>query len=470
MDDPQAEIRTFLQGLTGAAPTETQISAVFVGEETVFKLKKAVRLNFLDFTSVEARRHFLGRELALNQAAAPGLYRDVVPITRGAAGFELAGKGEPVDWVLRMARIPKADFLTERLKHGLPDGLLDALGDMVAADHARREPASGHDPSHPGRNAQGNATAALEAGLPPGQVAEWLRGAEQRLEAASGLLAARAKAGLVRRAHGDLHLGNICLWQGAPVPFDAMEFDEEMATIDLGYDIAFLLMDLDRRAGRPAANRVLNRYVARTGDAALVQTLPPFLSRRAMVRAHVEGDTGYLDAALDYLYPAPGRVVAIGGLPGTGKSTLARALAPGLGPAPGALILRSDEIRKRLHGVPPEHRLGREAYSDAANARVDAELLARLYDAAGHGVILDASFLSPALRNAVASACRQFTGIWLEAPLAELERRVRARSGDASDATDAVLHRLAAKDPGPIEWHRVLADDQAVARCRELLS
>jgi predicted kinase len=266
-----------------------------------------------------------------------------------------------------------------------------------------------------------------------------------------------------------LHLGNICLWDGAPVPFDALEFDEDMATIDLAYDLAFLLMDLDRRAGRPAANRVLNRYVARTGDAALVQLLPAFLSRRAMVRAHVEGDTGYLDAAIAYLHPAPGQVVAIGGLPGTGKSTLARALAPGLGAAPGALILRSDEIRKRLHGVAPEQRLGRDAYSDAANAQVDAVLLAQLREAAGHGVILDASFLSPDLRKAVARAGQNFTGIWLEAPMAELERRVRARSGDASDATDAVLHRLAAKDPGPIDWHRVPADEQAVARCRSLL-
>ncbi len=469
MEGVQAEIGDFLQRLTGQAPTETQISAVFVGEDTVFKLKKAVRLNFLDFTALEARRHFLERELALNGAAAPGLYRDVVPITRGAAGLEVAGEGMPVDWVLRMAPIPQQDFLTARLKHGLSDALLDALGDMVAADHARRAPAPGHDPAHPGRNARGNAAAARAAGLPPDRVAEWLHGAEQRLDAASDLLATRAKAGLVRRAHGDLHLGNICLWDGAPVPFDALEFDEDMATIDLAYDIAFLLMDLDRRAGRPAANRVLNRYVAWTGDAALVQLLPPFLSRRAMVRSHVEGDAGYLDAALAYLHPEPGQVVAIGGLPGTGKSTLARALAPTLGAAPGALILRSDEIRKRLHGVAPEQRLGREAYSDAANARVDAALLAQLRDAAGHGVILDASFLSPTLREAVAAASRRFTGIWLEAPMAELERRVRARSGDASDATDAVLHRLAAKDPGPIDWHRVPADDQAAARCRALL-
>ena len=370
-DDPQAEVRAFLARLAGAGPQETQTSAVFVGGDTAWKLKRAVRLTFLDYTTVEARRHFTQRELAVNAQAAPGLYRDAVPITRGAGGLALGGDGEVVDWVLRMAPIPPGDFMLARIHGDMPDTLLDALGDMVAADHAARPPVPGHDPTHPRRNARGNAAAALARGLPPARVAAWLAAAEQALDAAMPMLAARAASGFVRRAHGDLHLGNICVWNGAPTPFDAIEFDEAMATIDLGYDLAFLLMDLHRRAGRAAANRVLNRYVARTGDAALVRLLPAFLSRRAMVRAHVEGDAGYLAAALDYLRPAPGCVVAIGGLPGTGKSTLARALAPGLGAAPGALIVRSDEIRKRLHGAAPEQPLGRDAYTGEANGRVD---------------------------------------------------------------------------------------------------
>ena len=465
----QAEVCAFLQGLAGSAPEETQISLVFKGRDTVWKLKRAVRLAFLDYTTLDARRRFTRRELELNRATAPGLYRDMVPITRGADGLALGGDGEVVDWVLRMAPIPPNDFMLARVQSGLPATLLDALGDMVAADHAARPPVHGHDAGHPGRNARGNAEAARERGLPPEQVAAWLAAAEQALDAATPLLAERAAAGLVRRAHGDLHLGNICIWGGDPVPFDAIEFDEAMATIDLAYDLAFLLMDLDRRAGRAAANRVLNRYVARTGDTALVRLLPAFLSRRAMVRAHVTGDHGYLAAALGYLQPPPGRVVAIGGLPGTGKSTLARALAPGLGAAPGALIVRSDEIRKRLHGAAPEQRLGRDAYTAEANARVDAAMLDAVREAATHGVIADATFLSPGLREAVEVCGALFTGIWLEAPLAELERRVAGRTGDASDATAAVLHRLAALDPGPIGWHRIPADADAVARCRELL-
>ena len=191
----------------------------------------------------------------------------------------------------------------------------------------------------------------------------------------------RAGEGFVRRAHGDLHLSNLCLWRGRPVPFDALEFDRSLATVDLAYDLAFLLIDLDHLVDRAAANRVLNRYVARTGDVGLVPVLPAFLSIRAMVRAHVEARSGhatawqpYLQAAQDYLRPAPAIVVAIGGLPGTGKSTLARALAPELGRAPGALILRSDEIRKRQHNVEPEQRLPQSAYSDAASQVVFATI------------------------------------------------------------------------------------------------
>ena len=267
---------------------------------------------------------------------------------------------------------------------------------------------------------------------------------------------------------GDLHLGNMCLWQGRPVPFDALEFDESMATVDLGYDLAFLLMDLDRRAGRPAANRVMNRYVARTGDCGFLPLLPLFLSRRAMVRAHVTGDVAYLDAALDYIRPPPGQVVATGGLPGTGKSTLARALAPRLGPAPGALVVRSDEVRKRLAGVAPEEAAPRDAYSAAFNAQVDAALLAALAAAGPHGVILDATFLDPDLRAAVAQAAEgRFQGYWLEAPIEELHRRILARSGDASDATVAVLDRLAAVDAGPIGWTRLQPAEMADLAARQ---
>ena len=187
-----------------------------------------------------------------------------------------------------------------------------------------------------------------------------------------------------------------------------------------------------------------------------------------MVRAHVEARSGhaaawqpYLQAAQDYLRPAQAMVVAVGGLPGSGKSTLARALAPELGRAPGALILRSDEIRKRQHGVAPEQRLPQAAYSDAASQAVFAALAdgVGIAAAGGHCVVADATFIDPAHRRAVeeprARPVSRSLGFWLEAPLAELERRIVARSGDASDATLAVLHAVASGDPGAGSWHPV---------------
>ncbi len=386
-----------------------------------------------------------------------------------------------------MARVPAGDFLDAvAAAGGLTPELLDALGDAVAAFHRALPPAAATDAVAAMRHvADGNAQSAHDAGLPEEAVRSWLAGIRMALDGIAPWLARRRRDGFVRRAHGDLHLGNLCLWQGRPVPFDALEFDEAMATIDLGYDLAFLLMDLDRRVSRAAANRVLNRYVARTGDAALTIGLPPFLSLRAMVRAHVEAKRGnaevaahYLAAAAGYLRPKPPVVVAIGGLPGSGKSTLARALAPELGRAPGALVLRSDEIRKRQHGVAPEERLPQAAYSEPASEAVFAELaaLARETAAGGHAVIADATFIDTRHRTLVEAAARAagvpFLGLWLEAPLAELEARIAGRQRDASDATVAVLRAASESHPRAGDWIAIDAasPEAALFKARKVAS
>ncbi len=471
----QTEVATWLRRLAGAEPVETHISLVFLGPDTAWKLKKSVRLSFLDFTDPAARRHFACRELELNASAAPGLYRDVVPVVRepgGGLGFGAAEheRRPALDWVLRMARVPAADFLDAiATAGGLNAPLLDALADAVAAYHAACPSVTVADPlARMQAITAGNALAARTAGLDDAAVTTWEQATAAALDRLGPWLAARARKGFVRRAHGDLHLGNFCLWQGRPVPFDALEFDEAMATVDLGYDLAFLLMDLDRRAGRPAANWVMNRYVARTGDVGLLAGLPAFLSQRAMVRGHVAAQSGdraagaaYLEAALAYLRPEPPVVVAIGGLQGTGKSTLARALAPDLGRAPGALVLRSDEIRKRQHGVAPEMQLPEAAYDAPANRRVFRAIAAaaRAAAAAGQAVIADATFLDPAHRRALARAAgrARFVGLWLEAPLPVLEARLTGRRGDASDATVAVLRASAGRHRPPRSWARVEA-------------
>ena len=464
---------------------ETHISAVFLGADTVWKLRKAVKLAFVDFTTLAERERTARRELEQNAPNAPGLYRDVVPVTRAPDGtLALDGAGEVLDWVVRMARVPAGDFLDEVAARGpLDPALLDALGDTVAALHARNPVVARDQHAALAGVADGNALAATQAGLDPAEVAAWRGGMKALLDRHAEALRARGAAGFVRRCHGDLHLGNMCLWQGAPVAFDALEFDEALATTDIGYDLAFLLMDLDVRVGRGAANRVMNRYLARTGDWALVPLLPLWLSMRAMVRAHVEAargrpaeSRGYLDRALAYLAPPPAVALAIGGLPGSGKSTVARALAPGLGAAPGAVILRSDEIRKRRFGRAPEQKLGPEGYTPEASAAVFAEInsAAHAIAAGGHGVIADATWMDPAHRAALEAALAPlpFLGVWLDVPLPELERRVAARTGDASDADLGILRRAARAGAAAGRWLAVdgTATEAAAAAIRATLA
>lgn len=478
----QADTVAFLTAKAGAPPVETHISWLFLGRDTVWKLKKAVRLPFVDFTRLGDRRHFCERELVLNAPAAPGLYRDVVPVVRRRDGsLAIDGDGEVRDWVVRMARVPEGDFLDVRAAaSGLPPLLLDQVADAVAAWHTSLPPIKGVRPDME-TIVLGNVRSAVSAGLPEDQVLTWRDAMLTGLARRAAWSDARAAAGFVRRCHGDLHLGNLCLWHGGPVLFDALEFDETLATTDTAYDLAFLLMDLEHRLDRAAANRVLNRYVARTGDADLVGGLPVFLSMRAMVRAHVEARSGhsgrvdaYLTAAARYLRPHASIVIAVGGLPGTGKSTLARTLAPLLGAPPGALVLRSDEIRKRQHAVEPEQRLPQSAYTEEKSAAVFDEL-ARLAEVAargGHAVIADATFLSLGDRSMIEAAAKQagvpFLGIWLTAPQPVLEQRIAARAGDASDATVDVLRSATPHDPGPVNWAAVDAAGAEAARSRVL--
>lgn len=491
----QIETAKLLARLSGGPPLETHISLVFRGPDTVWKLKKAVALPFLDYSTIESRGVFTRREFELNAPFAPGLYRDVAAVIRetdGALSLEPSPQPgqEILDWVLRMARVPDGDFLDVMAASGqLATGLLDATADAVAAYHTALPPRFEIEAADTTRLLiLSNTKSALEAGLPKERTIAWMDRALPAVDRIVGWLSDRRGAGFVRRAHGDLHLGNMCLWDGKPVPFDALEFDEHLAVIDIGYDLAFLLMDLERRVGRKAANRFMNRYIARTGDAGLVHGLPVFLSLRAMIRAHVELRRGreglcraYYDDAMRALDPSPPLLVAVGGLMASGKSTLARALAPDLGKTPGAVILRSDEIRKRQHGEAPETKLGPDAYTPAADAAVRAALMAGCAGVveSGYAAIGDATFLDPAWRSEIAALAARagvgFAGFWLTAPVEELERRVIARSenpasGDASDATLAVLRRAASQAPSPDQldhgWTIIDAvDATAAVRC-----
>jgi predicted kinase len=384
-----------------------------------------------------------------------------------------------VEPVLVMRRFPKEDELAEIAERGaLDDALADDLGAAVAAYHAKA----------PVRDEDGAALigeildeldaafAARTAALGPERVAAFSDRARAAWRQVAPLLTGRTRAGFVRRGHSDLHLGNIVMLEGRPVPFDALEFDERLGTCDVLYDLAFLIMDLLHRGLPSQANVAFNRYLHETRDEAGLSAFPLFLAVRAGIRAMVEAQTAearraevpqaartYLDEAAAFLAPARPCLVAVGGRSGTGKTTLARALAPGLGVAPGALHLRSDTERKALKGVAPLTPLPEDAY----RPEVTAEVYIRLRDraarglAAGQSVIVDATFLDTAERAALEAVAREagvpFHGLWLEAAERVLVDRVTARARDASDADAQVVR--AQPEAGPDGWTPIPAGD-----------
>ncbi len=285
------------------------------------------------------------------------------------------------------------------------------------------------------------------------------------------LLDARKEGGYGRRCHADLHLGNILLEDGRPILFDCIEFNDVLAEIDVLYDLAFLIMDLDFRRRRDAGVRVLSAYLDEAARLfpediwAGLEALPLMLSVRAGVRCHVQAHShdleaakAYLAAAIEHLKPHGAGLVAVGGLSGSGKSTFARLVAPGLGASPGAVVLRTDEIRKRMWGVGPLDHLPPAAYEREFGRTVYERMFheASLALAAGRWVVMDAVFLDPAERTRAAEVAAKagvpFEGVWLQTDPALMRERVDARTGDASDADAAVLETQLTRDPGDITW------------------
>ena len=508
--DDQRETIAFLSRAASYGPAvervemiETHVSLVFLADERAYKLKRAVKLPYLDFSTARRRGEACAAELSLNRRTAPALYLEIRRLGRDAAGRVCFGEeGPEVDWVVAMRRFDQALLFDALAQAGkLAPGLIDRLADHIAQFHEGAE----------GRADRGGAAALREiaatnhqllaaapgAGFAGERVASILGKWNEALSATAALLEARRAAGKVRRCHGDLHLRNICLVDGEPTLFDCLEFSEALASIDVLYDLAFLLMDLEHRGLTPLANRVLNRYLDRTGEDHGLAAMPLFLSLRAGIRAHVTATAlaqanspqtardmaadarRYLDLAHHVLAPQPRRLVAIGGLSGSGKSTLAMALAPELGLRPGARVLRSDVRRKLLLGVAPETRLPADAYTPEITRRVYGALCEKAATAlaAGYSAIIDAVSLAPAERGAFAEVARRagapFSGLWLEASAETMAARISARRGDASDATLDILAGQLGQDPGAMQWTRIDAGagpEQGLAAARRALT
>lgn len=478
---------------------ETHISCVLLAGDYAYKIKKPVNLGFLDFTTLDARRFCCEEELRLNRRTAPSLYLDVVPITGSASDPVLGGDGPPIEYAVRMRRFSQDALLGRMARDGtLPDGCLDDLGLRVAQFHQGLEPA-GADRMY-ASPAQVLAAAMqnfdqIQSLAGPGEDAaalatlrNWTAREHAALETE---FEARKREGYVRECHGDLHLGNIVLLDGAPVPFDGIEFNPEFRWIDVMNEVAFLVMDLEEHRLPRLAFRFLNRYLETGGDYAGMAVLRFYIVYRAVVRAKVARIRGhqagldakarelaagehahYLGFAQGIAARGRGAVILMHGLSGSGKTTVARQLAESL----QAVQLRSDVERKRLHGLEPGARTGSALaegiYSPAGSERTYARLavLARQVIAAGYPVIVDAAFLDARRRSAFRALAREagvpFAIVSCEASDALLRERVARRGtqgADASEAGLAVLERqLAAREPfAPGESAEVVRVDAA---------
>jgi aminoglycoside phosphotransferase family enzyme/predicted kinase len=471
---------------------DTHAAVLFLTAERVLKVKRAVKFPFLDFSTLEKRKAACESELAVNRPFAPDIYRGVVAVTRDSNGqLALDGSGTPVEWAVEMHRFDETRTLDHLADSKRIDGALaDALGRVVAAAHAdAKAVAPGPWIAALSTYIDEHETAFGETPnlFPKADVAALARAGRDAYARIAPLLAARGARGLVRRIHGDLHLGNIVLIDGRPVLFDAIEFSALIASGDVLYDLAFLLMDLVERGLGAQANIVFNRYLLaarRDDDLDALAALPFFLSMRAAIRAKVTAarleQAGaekqaqikrdartYFDWAGRFIAPAAPVLVAVGGLSGTGKSMLARMLAPQVAPSPGAVVLRSDVARKTLFGKAETAPLPREAYEPAATARVYETIVeqARRIVAAGHSAIVDAVFAKPEERAAVEQVAAAlgvpFHGLFLTAALDTRVQRVGARNGDASDADAAVAQAQERYELGDLRWARIDASGTA---------
>ncbi|CAN2535701.1 putative+protein [Methylocapsa aurea] len=473
----------------------THISIVVLTRDRVYKLKRDVVFPYLDFHTPQRRLAMCEREYALNRRTAPQLYLAVRRLTRGEDGaIAFDGEGALVDAVVEMLRFEEENLLDNLAVAGrLSAPLVERLAVRIAQFHDSAEVVEGRggalvmaallDLGDASSLAKSPVVSAPERRA----LADDLRAAAQ---AHGALLDRRRDAGKVRRCHGDLTLRNICVVDGEPTPFDCIEFSDALATIDVLYDLAFLLMDLRRRGQGGLAAFALDRYLDHRDEADGLPLLPFFMALRAAIRADVaaaralDADADhaaldketrdYFDLARALLRPAAPRIVAIGGLSGSGKSSVAAALAPLVGAAPGARTLNSDRLRKKRFGVAPTAPLPQEAYTAAVSVTIYEAMQSEALRVASLGwcVIVDAVYARESERDALEEAARgagvPFAGFWLETDASIRDSRVGARIGDVSDATREIAARQRNYDLGEMRWTRVDASREVGVVAEEI--
>jgi uncharacterized protein len=467
---------------------ETHGASVLLGKQFALKIKKPVLFDHMDYSTPAKRKILCETEFKLNQRTAPDLYLNTYPITRQDGQFILGGEGLAVDYALKMRRFPQGaqldeicenQKLSETICEELTDAIVDfhngseiiinktTVPDLHTVIDQNFEQLTGFCPNILDLKKCANFVSALH-----GQVDTLKQDLNQRFD-----------QGWIRHGHGDLHLQNICLFEGRPLIFDAIEYEDEFAIGDILYDIAFLLMDLQEKKQPRAAHQIFNGYlrdmgwIHRSEHLTALRLLPLYLSLRAGIRCHVAANRAlqqttseakanfetqarrHFENAQNYLSPDPAQLIAVGGFSGSGKSTLCRAIAPQIGSAPGALILRTDEIRRQLIGWDRYNKMPETAYTPDMSEKVYQTLwqAAEIAIGAGQSVILDAVFDRIVDQQAITQKaenlgipCKCF---WLNVSEENMVQRINDRTTDASDATEEILRtQLARANLANSQW------------------
>jgi hypothetical protein len=453
---------------------QTHISVVFLARNLAYKVKKPVRFDFLDFSTLEQRRHFCREELRLNRRLAPDDYLDVVPIVETGEGLKVEGQGEAIEWAVKMRRLPEAATLREMVKHGevrmeLMETIAGRIADFHRRAHAGSDRAGLADFKAIHRNLLDiyDQAAPHIGGTVSAVVHARLRNlTEESLSRLKPLIESRVSEGKICEGHGDLHLSHIYSFPerspaGDLVIVDCIEFNERFRFIDPVADSAFLIMDLAFQGRRDLARAFADAYFRFAADEEGKCLLPLYTAYRATVRALVESlkleekevpeaekqisqerSRGYWLLALGELEQPSRRpcLVLVGGLPGSGKSTLARMLAEHAGLA----IIRSDAIRKELAGLEPQERVSGEVrtslYGPEMSERTYRECLRRAEELLFQGkrVLVDANLREEKQRRAFLDAANRWRVprvlLVCRADPETVKQRLAQRRGDVSDA------------------------------------